>query len=162
MIDYKGKLSILLVFPVVGQMVGMIDIPGLTAQVAALAKLVVDFKPPSIAAGLEFAANLTAQLQAAATPPSLQISAELVAKLALFKARLELILKIVNLLTGGSVRVYEYDGLAGSFGPELTTTLAGADADGGVSAGQSSYALVLLAEAGSSGEIAVKAMRAGV
>ena len=162
MIDYKGKLSILLVFPVVGQMVGMIDIPGLTAQVAALAKLVADFKPPTIAAGFQFVANLTSQLQAAVEPPVLQISAELLAKLALFEARLELIIKIVGILTGGSVRVYEYDGLAGSFGPELTTTLAGPDVDGGVAADQSTFALVLLAEAGSSGEIAIKAMRAGV
>lgn len=161
MISYKGKLGLLVAIPVLAQMVGMIDIPGLTAQVAALAQLVANFKPPTIAAGFQFVANLTAQLQVAVEPPVLQISAELLAKLGLFKLRLELILKIVNLVTGGSVRVYEYDGAAGTFGAELGATLAGADADGGVIPTQPTFAVVLLAEGGSAGETGLRILRSG-
>lgn len=163
MISYKGKLGLVVAIPVLAQMIGMIDIPGLTAQVAGLVQLVANFSltPPTIAAGFQFVANLTAQLQVAVEPPVLQISAELTAKLALFKLRLELILKIVDLVTGGSVRVYEYDGPAGSFGPELGATLGGADVDGGIAPAQQTFAVILLAEGGSSGEVALKTLRGG-
>lgn len=162
MISYKGNLSILLVFPVMAQMVGIIDIPGLTAQVAAMTQLVANFKPPTVAASLSFLATLTANIQATVSYPVVQISAELLAKLALFKARLELILQITDIVFGGSVRLYEYDGAAGNFGPDLTSALAGPEADGGVAADRSTFALVLLAEGGTSGETTLRALRSGV
>lgn len=161
MISYKGKVGILVAIPVFAQLSGIIDIPGMTAQVAALAKLVVDFKPPTIAAGFTHVANLTAQLKVAAEPPVVAISAELLAKLALFKVRLALILKITEQVFGGSVRVYEYDGTAGSFGAELGAALAGPDEGGGIDPTQSTFAVLLVAEGGSAGETTLKILRSG-
>lgn len=162
MISYKGKVGILVAFPVFVQVLGILDIPGLTAQVAALANLVANFKPPTVAAGLTFAANLLAQINATVSYPVLQISAELVAKLALLKVRLELALKIADLVASGSVRLYEQEGTAGTFGPEWTAQLASADADGGIAASQSTYSILLVAEAGTAGATTLKTLRSGV
>lgn len=161
MISYKGKLAVAVAIPIVAQLLGAIDIPGMTAQVAALAQLVVNFKPPTVAASVTFALNLLAQAQATVSYPVLQISAELVAKLALLKARLELVIKITDLLAGGSVRVYEYEGAAGNFGAELGATLAGPEASGGVAPSRATFAVVLLAEGGTAGETTLKILRSG-
>jgi len=161
MIDYKGKLGVAVAFPVIAQLLASLDIPGMTAQVAALGQLIANFKPPTVAAGITFAANLTAQINATLNYPVLAISAEIALKLALLKARLELVLKIVNLITQGSLRVYEQQGTAGTFGAEWTLTLAGTEATGGIPPAQSTYAVILVADAGTAGETTLKFLRAG-
>lgn len=160
-VSYKGKLSAALAIPVLAQAVASLDIPGLTGQVAALLKITTTFKPPSVGGTLLFAANLAAAASVAIVPPALSVLGELQVKYGLLKAKLELALTIQNLLTSGSLRVYEYDGAAGTFGAGLTTTLAGADVDGGVIPTQTTFAVVLLAEGGSAGETTLRVLRSG-
>ena len=133
-VSYKGKLSAALAIPVLAQAVASLDIPGLTGQVAALLKITTTFKPPSVGGTLIFAANLAAAASVAIVPPALS----------------------------GSLRVYEYEGVAGSFGSELTTTLAGADADGGIAPTQSTFAVLLVAEGGTAGATTLRVLRSGV
>lgn len=161
MISYKGKLAVGLAIPVLAQAVAALDIPGLEGQIAGLVKIIAQatIKPPSVAGTLVFAGKLLAQAQIAIVPPSLSIVAALDAKLALLNLKLALVLKIKDLLTSGSVRLYEYQGPASSFGPDLSAALAGADAGGGVAPTQSTFAIVLLAEGGTSGEVTLKALR---
>lgn len=161
MISYRGKLSAALAIPVLAQAVATLDIPGLTGQVAALLKITTTFKPPSVGGTLLFAANLAAAASVAIVPPALSVLGELQVKYGLLKAKLELALTIQNLIASGSLRVYEYDGDAGAFGSELTTTLAGADVDGGVIPTQTTFAVVLLAEGGSAGETTLRVLRSG-
>jgi len=160
-VSYKGKLSAALAIPVLAQSVATLDIPGLTGQVAALLKITTTFKPPSVGGTLLFAGKLAAAASVAIVPPALSVLGELQIKYGLLKAKLELALAIQSLLTSGSLRVYEYDGTAGTFGAELGTTLAGADADGGVTPTQSTFAVVLLAEGGSAGETGLRILRSG-
>jgi|GEM_PF-5649915 len=160
-VSYKGKLSAALAIPVLAQAVATLDIPGLTGQVAALLKITTTFKPPSVGGTLLFAGKLAAAASVAIVPPALSVLGELQIKYGLLKAKLELALAIQSLLTSGSLRVYEYDGTAGTFGAELGTTLAGADADGGVTPTQSTFAVVLLAEGGSAGETGLRILRSG-
>lgn len=162
MISYKGKLGVLAALPIFGQLVGTLDIPGLTAEVAAVLKASITFTPPSIVGILTVTGAIAAALQAGFQPPAIDFKAVFLAKYALLNARLQLILQITNLIAQGSLRVYEYEGAAGNFGLELSTTLAGPDADGGVAAGQSTFAVILLAEGGTSGETTLRALRSGV
>lgn len=161
MVTYKGKVGILAAFPMIAQLVGAIDINGLAAEAAALLQASVTFTPPSIVGILGVVAAIGAALQAGFQPPAFDFKADLLVKYGLLKARLELLIKIANILAGGSVRLYEQEGQAGTFGAEWTATLAGADVDGGILPGQSTYALILVAEAGSSGETTLKALRSG-
>ena len=46
MISYKSKLGVLAALPIFGQLVGTLDIPGLTAEVAAVLKASITFTPP--------------------------------------------------------------------------------------------------------------------
>jgi len=162
-ISYQGKLAAGLAIPVLAQAVAALDIPGLEGQIAGLVKVIAQatLKPPSVAGTVIFAGKLLAQAQIAIVPPSLSIVAALDAKLALLNLKLQLVLTIKELLTSGSLRVYEFEGQAGAFGPELGATLAGADVDGGVGAAKQTFAVVLLAEGGSSGEVALKTLRGG-
>jgi hypothetical protein len=162
MIAYKGKLGVVVALPIFGQLIATLDIPGLTAEVAALFQATVTFTPPSILGILSVVAALGAAIQAGFQPPAFNFQANLLVKYGLLKAKLELILKLTEAIVGGSLRVYEYDGVAGSFGSELATTLAGDDADGGVAPTQSTYAVVLLAEGGSAGETTLRILRSGV
>lgn len=160
-VSYKGKLSAALAIPVLAQAVATLDIPGLTGQVAALLKITTTFKPPSVGGTLLFAGKLAAAASVAIVPPALSVLGELQIKYGLLKAKLELALAIQSLLTSGSLRVYEYDGTAGTFGAELGTTLAGADVDGGVTPTQSTFAVVLLAEGGTAGATTLRVLRSG-
>lgn len=162
MISYKGKLSILVALPLFGQLVATLDIPGLQAEVAALLAATVTFTPPSIVGVLAVVAAIGAAIQAGFQPPSFDFKANLLVKLGLLKAKLELILKLTDLLTGGSVRLYEYEGQSSGFGGQLGTTLAGADPDGGIPPAQPIFAVLLVAEASTSGEVTLKAIRSGV
>lgn len=161
-VSYKGKLSAAVAIPVLAQAVASLDIPGLTGQVAALLKITTTFKPPSVGGTLIFAANLAAAASVAIVPPALSVLGELQIKYGLLKAKLDLVLTIKDLLTSGSLRVYEYEGVAGSFGSELTTTLAGADADGGITPTQSTFAVLLVAEGGTAGATTLRVLRSGV
>ena len=156
-----SSTSAALAIPVLAQAVATLDIPGLTGQVAALLKITTTFKPPSVGGTLLFAGKLAAAASVAIVPPALSVLGELQIKYGLLKAKLELALAIQSLLTSGSLRVYEYEGAASAFGSELTTTLAGADADGGVTPTQSTFAVVLLAEGGSAGETGLRILRSG-
>ncbi len=162
MISYKGKVSAALAIPVFAQAIASLDIPGLQGQIAGLARLVLTFRPPSVAGTLVFAAKLAAAASVAVTPPAVSIVGELAVKLALLKAKLELILKLQKLLTSGSFRLYEYEGAAGAFGGELSATLAGPEPSGGIAPTQSTFAVLLVAEGGTSGEATLRALRAGV
>lgn len=161
-ITYDGKLSAAVAIPVLAQAVASLDIPGLQGQVTGLLKITATFKPPSIAGTLAFAAKLAAAAEVAIVSPAVSILGSLEAKLALLQIRLQLALAIKDLLVSGSFRVYEYEGTAGTFGSELTTTLAGADADGGIAAGQSTYAVLLVAEGGTAGATTLRVIRHGV
>lgn len=162
MITYQGKVGILVAFPVFGQLVGAIDINGLAAEAAALLQATVTFTPPSIVGILGVAAAIAAALQAGFQPPAFDFKGNLLIKYGLLKARLDLLLKIANLVASGSVRLYEQEGTAGTFGAEWTSTLAGPDVDGGILATQSTYSILLVAEAGTAGETTLKILRSGV
>lgn len=162
MISYKGKLGLLAAFPVVGQLVAAIDIAGLQAEAAALLQASVTFTPPSLVGILAVVAAIGAAIQAGFQPPAVDFKANLLLKLGLLKVRLELLLKIADLLASGSVRLYEYEGAAGAFGTQLGATLAGPDVDGGVAPAQTTFAVVLLAEGGTAGETTLKTLRSGV
>lgn len=161
MIFYRGKVSAAVAIPVLAQAVASLDLPGLQGQIAGLARLTLNFKPPSVAGTLAFAGKLAAAAGVAVVPPSVSILGELQAKLALLKLRLELILKIKDLLTSGSLRLYEYEGEAGTFGAELSTTLAGPEVDGGIPPTRTTFAVLLVAEGGTSGEATLKILRKG-
>lgn len=162
MISYQGKLGALAAFPLVGQLVTSLDIPGLTAEVAAVLQASVTFTPPSLVGIAAVMAAITAAISAGFQPPVFDFAAALSLKYGLLKAKLDLILSLTGLLASGSLRVYEYDGQAGTFGSELATTLAGPDGDGGVPAASNTFAVVLLAEAGGPDETLLKALRGGV
>lgn len=162
MISYKGKLGLTVAFPLLLQLLGAIDLAGLQAEVAALLQATVTFTPPSIVGILGVVAAIGAALQAGFQPPAVDFKANLLLKLGLLKARLELLLKIRDVLLGGSVRVYEYEGPASAFGSELGATLAGPDVDGGITPSQQTFAVLLVAEGGSSGETTLKILRKGV
>lgn len=162
MISYKGKLGVLVALPIFGQLIGAIDIAGLTGEVAALLSASVTFTPPSVFGILAVMAAITASLQAGFQPAAIDFKANLLVKYGLLKARLDLILSITQAIAGGSFRVYEYEGVAGSFGSELTTTLAGADADGGIAPTQSTFAVLLVAEGGTAGATTLRVLRSGV
>ena len=163
MISYKGKLSLAVAIPVLLQAVLALDIPGIQGQVLGLIRAIaqISIKPPTVAGTLLFAANLAAHASIAVVPPSVSIVASLEAKLALLQLKLQLMLVIKNLLVSGRVRVYEYDGGAGQFGSELATTIAGPEAEGGIAPGQSTFAVILLAEGGTAGETTLKTLRSG-
>ena len=162
MISYKGKLGLTVAFPLLLQLLGAIDIAGLQAEAAALLQATITFTPPSIVGVLAVVAAIGAALQAGLQPPSFDFKANLLLKLGLLKARLELLLKIRDVLLGGSVRVYEFEGPAASFGAELGATLAGPDVSGGITPTQKTFAVLLVAEGGTSGETTLKALRGGV
>jgi len=142
-------------------MSALLNLDGLKAELAGLLQLSVSFTPPSVDGIVKFTLALEAALPSF-TPPTVNFSADILAKIGLLQAKIELILQIANLLASGSLRVYEYEGTAGAFGGELTATLAGPDADGGVTSSQSTFAVVLLAEGGTAGETTLRAIRAGV
>jgi hypothetical protein len=144
MMRFLGRVSVAVAIPVLAQAMAALDIPGLQGEIAALVNLIINYQPPTLAASFQFVARLLAQLQVSAEPPALTIQVELIAKLALLKVRLEFLLQVVSLLTRGGIQMYEYEGQAGSFGSELTATLAGPEPEGGVPAGDRAYALVLL------------------
>lgn len=162
MISYKGKLGLTAAFPLLLQLIGAIDIAGLQAEVAALLQASVTFTPPSIVGVLSIVAALGAAIQAGFQPPAFDFKANLLLKYGLLKARLELLLKIKDVVFGGSVRLYEYEGQAGTFGSELGATIAGPAVDGGITPTQQTFAVVLLAEGGTAGETTLKALRGGV
>lgn len=162
MISYKGKLGVLVALPIFGQLIGAFDIAGLTAEVAALLSASVTFTPPSVFGILTVTAAIATAITAGFQPPAIDFKASLLVKYGLLKARLDLILQITSALAEGSLRVYEYNGVAGSFGSELSATLASSDADGGVPSANSAFAVVLLAEGGSAGETTLKLLRSGV
>lgn len=161
MITYRGKVGILQAFPIFAQLVGAIDLTGLAAEAAALLQASITFTPPSIVGILGVVAAIGAALQAGFQPPTFDFKANLLVKYGLLKLRLELLLKIVNLVTSGSVRLYEQEGTAGTFGSEWTATLAGGESDGGIAPTQGTYSLLLVAEAGTSGEATLKVLRSG-
>ena len=163
MITYAGKLALSAALPVMAQAIATLDIPGLQGQVAGLVKVIANatVKPPSLSGTITFAGKLLAAAQVAIVPPAVSIVGSLEAKLVLLRARLELALVLKELLVQGSLRVYEYSGPAGQFGPELASTLAGPDDTGGVPAGAGTFAVVLLAEGGSAGELTLKTLRSG-
>lgn len=161
MIVYRGKLGVLVAIPVFAQLLGAIDLAGLAAEAAAVLQASVTFVPPSIVGILGVVAAISAAIQAGFQPPVFDFKASLLAKYGLLKARLDLLLKIQDLLTQGSFRVYEYDGLAGTFGDEWKVTLAGADVDGGIAPSQSTYAVLLVAEGGTAGETTLRVLRNG-
>lgn len=159
MISYKGKFSVFVALPIFGQIFGAIDLTGMGAEVAALLEASLIATPPSILGIGTIVAAIGAAISAGFQPPALDFKANFLLKWGLLKARYELLLKLQDLVTSGSVRVYEYTGPAGSFGSELASTLAGADVDGGLTSTQSTFALVLLAEGGTAGETSLRAIR---
>lgn len=161
MVTYKGNLSLLVAFPFLGQLVASFDLAGLAAEIAGLVELTATFTPPSVVGILGITGAVAAALQAGFQPPAFDLKASLGVKLGLLKAKYELLLKLSDLLASGSLRVYEYAGPAGQFGPELASTLAGADDAGGVPAGAGAFAVVLLAEGGSAGELTLKTLHSG-
>lgn len=162
MITYQGKVGILVAFPVFAQLVGAIDVAGLAAEAAALLQASVTFTPPSIFGILGVVAAIGAALQAGFQPPSFDFKANFLVKYGLLKLRLELLLKIVDLVASGSVRLYEQQGTAGTFAAELETTLSGTDAAGGIAPTQQTFAVILVAEGGSAGETTLKLLRSGI
>lgn len=161
MVTYKGKFSLLVAFPLLGQIAATFDLTGLAAEIAGLAQLTATFTPPSVVGILGITGAVAAALQAGFQPPAFDLKANLLVKLGLLKAKYELLLKLNDLLVQGSLRVYEFAGPAGQFGPELSSTLAGADDTGGVPAASQAFAVVLLAEGGSAGELTLKTLRSG-
>lgn len=161
MISYQGKIGALVAFPVLAQLLAAVDIAGLQAELAGLISLSVSYTVPSVEGLVAFLAQITAALPAF-VPPTVDLKADILAKIGLLEAKITLLLTLTGLVTSGSLRVYEYDGDAGSFGGELSATLAGPDGDGGVPAASTTFAVVLLAEAGGPDETLLKALRAGV
>lgn len=161
MITYQGKLSVTAALPIFVQLLGVLDLAGLGAEVAALLAATVVFTPPSIFGIAAVVAAIGAAISAGFQPPAFDFKGNLLIKYGLLKAKYELLLNITNLLAQGSFRVYEYEGAAGSFGSELTTTLAGPDVDGGITPTQTTFAVLLVAEGGSAGETTLKVLRSG-
>ena len=156
MITYAGEVPVSAALPVLAQLVAAFDVEGLQGQIKALAAITLNFRPPSVAGTIAFAAKLGAAASVAIVPPAVDISGQLLVKLGLLKAKLALLLQIKALLTGGSVRVYEYSGPAGDFGPELGGAL------GDIPTQNGTVAVVFLAEAGSAGATTLAALRGGV
>jgi hypothetical protein len=161
MITYQGKLGAMVAIPVFAQIFAAIDLTALAAEVAALLQASLVFTPPSVFGILGVVAAITAAINAGFQPPAFDFKANLLVKYGLLKAKLELLLQIQNILLSGSFRVYEYEGEAGTFGAELGATLAGADVDGGIAPGQSTYAVLLVAEGGTAGETTLRVIRHG-
>lgn len=161
MISYKGKVGVLVALPIMAQLTALLNLAGLQAELAGLVALSFSYTLPSVEGIFQFIATLNAAIPTF-TPPTVDLKADLLVKIGLLQAKIELLLQITNLLASGSLRVYEYEGTAGAFGGELTATLAGPDADGGVTSSQSTFAVVLLAEGGTAGETTLRAIRAGV
>lgn len=145
MITYRGKKGFLGVFPVMAELLAAFDLAGLQGEIAGLLELTVTFTPPSAAAALEVVAAVTAALNAGFQPPAVDFKADLLAKLGLLQAKLELILAITELVASGSVGLYDFDGQAGNLGPELGNKLGGPEADGGIEPTEPTFAVVLLA-----------------
>lgn len=162
MISYKGKLSIAQAIPIFAQVVATFDLPGLLGEIAALGSLVVTFTPPSVVGIGAILASIAAALQLGFTPPTFDLKGDLVIKLGLLQAKYDLYFKVANLLVSGSVRLYEYEGQAGTFGSELGATIAGPTVDGGIAPTQQTFAVLLVAEGGTAGETTLKALRGGV
>lgn len=162
MITYEGKKGFTVAFPVVAQLLASFDLGALAGEVAALLQLTVSFTPPSVLGILGVVAAIQAAIQAGFQPPAIDIKGDLVVRYGLLKAKLELLLKIKDVLLSGSFRLYEYDGQAGAFGSELGATLGGADVDGGIAPTQQTFALLLVAEGGSTGATTLKILRSGV
>lgn len=162
MISYKGKLSVLVAIPVLGQLIGTFNLPALLGELEAVYQMAVTFVPPSAFGIGQIVATILGILQAGLQPPALSLQADLFAKWGLLKAKYELVLTITSLVAQGSVRVYEYDGAAGTFGSELSATLGGADVDGGIAPTQQTFSLLLVAEGGSAGETTLRVLRSGV
>ncbi len=161
MISYKGKLSVVVAIPVLGQLIGTFNLPALLGEVEALYQVAFTFIPPSAVGIANILAVIGAAITAGLHPPAVNIQADLFAKWGLLKAKYELLLNITNLLAQGSVRVYEYEGAAGTFGSELGATLSGADEGGGIAPTQTTFAVLLVAEGGSAGETTLKILRSG-
>jgi hypothetical protein len=102
-ISYRGKLSALLALPVLGQMSALLNLDGLKAELAGLLQLSVSFTPPSVDGIVKFTLALEAALPSF-TPPTVNFSADILAKIGLLQAKIELILQIANLLASGSLR----------------------------------------------------------
>ena len=162
MISYKGKVGVLVALPIFGQILGTIDLGALAGEVAALLAATVTFTPPSVFGIASVVAAITTALGAGFQPPAFDFKGNLLIKLGLLKAKYELLLNIATLVAQGSVRVYEYEGAAGTFGSELGATLSGADEGGGIAPTQSTFAVLLVAEGGSAGETTLKLLRSGV
>lgn len=161
MISYKGKLSVLVALPIFAQLFGAIDLVGMNAEVVALFNASLTATPPSIVGIAAIAAAISAAISAGFQPPVFDFKANFLLKWSLLKARYELLLKLQNLVTSGSVRLYEYEGQAGAFGSELSTMLAGSEVDGGIPPTKSTFAVLLVAEGGTAGETTLKALRGG-
>lgn len=161
MISYKGKVGVLVALPIMAQLTALLNLAGLQAELAGLVALSFSYTLPSVEGIFQFITTLNAAIPTF-TPPTVDLKADLLVKIGLLQAKIELLLQITNLIASGSLRVYEYEGTAGAFGGELTATLAGPDADGGVTSPQSTFAVVLLAEGGTAGETTLRAIRAGV
>jgi hypothetical protein len=164
-VSYKGQLGVLAAIPLVGTLLASIDLDALLGDITGIANLVITVTPPSIIAAAATVADLLAQIQALITagyqPPSVDVKADLGLKLVALQAKYDLLLQLTDLIASGSLRVYEFSGQAGQFGSELGATLGGTSDQGGVAAGQSAFAVVLMAEAGGSGEVALRVLRKG-
>jgi hypothetical protein len=161
MISYKGNVSATVAIPILGQLLASFDLAGLGAEVAALAQVAFNFTPPTVVGIGAIAAAVTAAIAAGVQPAAIDFKADLIVKYGLLKAKFDLLVQLSGLLAQGSLRVYEYQGAAGSFGPELGATIASSDADGGLPSASGTFAVILLAEGGSAGEATLKILRSG-
>lgn len=159
MISYKGKVNLAVALPLVAQIAATFDLSGLAGEIAALGSMVLTFTPPSVVGIGAILASIAAALQLGVAPPTFDLKGDLVIKLGLLQAKYDLYLKVANLLVSGSLRLYEYEGKAGNFGPELSDLLAGPEVNGGLPPTRSTFAVLLVAESGTSGETTLKILR---
>lgn len=161
-----GTISLGVAIPTVTEDLA-IWVPFLTSQQSALnVALSAGITPPSVGVNVNLntsvaiAANLTAALSAGFTPPDLSasIQAQLTAMAAL-QADMQLMATLEGILTA-SVAFYSYSGASSSFGSTIGAATSGG-IYGGIGPTDPIDALILFADASTSGGAALTALFAG-
>lgn len=156
MLKFLGKMQLAAAIPIMASLMATLDIPALVAEIAGLTQLIISFTPPSIAGILGIIGGITAALPNF-VPPSFDVKIDLGIKLELLKAKLDLLLKIKDLLLAGGLHVYNYQGAASSFGTSVDHEFVPGPSQGGIPAAGNIFVVLLVAEG--SNTIGVQALQ---
>lgn len=156
MLRFLGKKNVAAAIPILATLHAAFDLPSLQGQVVALGKLIFNFTPPSVD-GFKLGIGAITAAFPKFNPPALTLKPDLVLRLGLLQAKLDLLLEISKLLLAAGVHVYAYDGKAEDMGTATMTEFTPGPSQGGIEGGENVYAVLLVIEA--SADVTVKAVR---